>query len=136
MKELLCGADFDKLQKDIQSNLNILLDRINKLRKLWGKPMTVTSGFRSMSDHICIYQQKAKQEGKKFDMSKIPMKSKHLSGQAVDIYDPDFSLTKWCKQNNSKVLFDIGLWCEDDTTVPRLHFQTEKVSSGNRWFKP
>ena len=93
--------------------------------------MIVTSGFRTMEDHIRVYREKGIT-----DVTKIPMKSLHLTGKAIDIYDPNFELTDWCKLNNSKILKEVGLWCEDDKSVKRLHFQTSPPRSGSRWFKP
>lgn len=135
MNELLNGADFNSLTKDIQDSLTILLERMNKLRVLWGRPMQVTSGLRTMKHHIEIYQRTAERKGITFDMSQVPLKSKHLYGQAVDILDPVGSLYNWCK-SNTKVLEDCKLWCEDDMTVPRIHFQIVPPTSNSRWFKP
>lgn len=86
---------------EIDSNLAILLERVNKIRSEWGKPMTVTSGLRSMEDHLRIYADKGIT-----DPSKIPMKSKHLVGAAVDISDPDLEITAWLKENDSQRLID------------------------------
>ena len=65
------------------SNLLLLLMKINKVREAYGRQMVVTSGLRSMEDHLRIYREKGIT-----DKSRIPMKSKHLLGQAVDIADP------------------------------------------------
>lgn len=131
MKELLNKKyKLEDQPQDIQDNLNILLEKVNKIRQLWGKPMSVTSGLRSMEDHLRIYAQKGIT-----DKSKIPMKSKHLYGQAVDIYDPDLSLTEWLKENDSQILKDVGLWCEEGNKN-WVHFQIVPPKSGNRWFLP
>ena len=92
--------------------------------------MTVTSGLRTMEDHLRIYAAKGIT-----DTSKIPMKSKHLYGQAVDISDPDLELTAWSKENNSQRLIDAGLWCEEGNSN-WTHFQILPPKSGNRWFLP
>lgn len=114
-----------------KENLRELLEKINKLRKLWGKQMRITSGYRTMKKHIQIYQDKGITDSKK-----IPMQSKHLYCQAVDVYDPEFELTKFCKEH-TKEMEEIGIWFEDDMSVPRLHIQIVPPSkSGNRWFKP
>ena len=83
-----------------------------------------------METHLRIYKEKGIT-----DKNKIPMKSKHLTCQAVDIADAKFFLTNWCKENE-EVLKEIGLWCEDDVTVKRLHLQIVPPTSGKRWFKP
>jgi uncharacterized protein YcbK (DUF882 family) len=131
LKEILNRTEYNTLSKEIQDNLIILLDKINKIRDKYGNPMTITSGFRSEQDHLRIYKNKGIT-----DKSKVPMKSKHLYGQAVDIYDPDKKLQAWCK-NNIHVLEEIGLWMEDfDHTPNWCHFQAVPPKSGNRFFKP
>ncbi len=67
--------------------------------------------------------------------------SYHLTGRAVDLPDPDRTLTAWCV-NNLEVLAEIGLWMED----PRwtydgngdhwVHVQTVPPKSGRRVFVP
>lgn len=111
MDELLKGADLNDQDQSIQDNLATLLDRINQVRTLWGKPMTVTSGLRTKADQIRVYREKAEQAGKPFDESKVPMGSAHIKGAAVDIYDPTGELNQWCK-DNEEVLRGIGLWLE------------------------
>jgi uncharacterized protein YcbK (DUF882 family) len=115
---------------EIQANLAILLEKINKIRALWGKPMTVTSGLRTMEDHLRIYANKGIT-----DPAKIPMHSKHLIGAAVDISDPDLYLTAWLKENDSQRLKDAELWCEEGNRN-WTHFQILPPGSGVRWFNP
>ena len=130
MKELIGKHDLKDLPQEHQDNLYILLERVNNVRSLWGKSMTVTSGYRSMEEHLAIYAKKGIT-----DKTKIPTKSKHLFGQAVDIFDPDLSLTKWLKENNSQRLIDIKFWCEEGNKN-WVHFQISPPNSGNRWFLP
>lgn len=130
MKEILKGVELESLPKDHQDNLAILLERINKVRAAYGKAMNVSSGYRSMEGHLRIYKQKGIT-----DQSKIPMKSNHLFGRAVDIAD-NGSLQKWCK-DNVKTLEEIGLWMESfDATPTWVHFQINPPRSGNRFFNP
>ena len=124
-----------KTTEEQQANLDILLERINVIRKEWNKPMTITSGFRSTEDHLRIYKEIATRNKKEFDATKVPMKSKHLAGAACDVLDSDGSLMKWCREN-VELLEKTGLWIEDDTSVPRVHFQIFAPKSGNRFFKP
>lgn len=131
MDELLKGAKFDDLAPEIQANLTVLLAKLNLVRTAWGKPMTSTSGLRTMADHLRIYAAKGIT-----DQSKIPMKSKHLSGEADDISDPKRELQAWCKTNEAK-LAEIGLWMEDFSATPAwVHFQIVPPKSGKRWFMP
>lgn len=128
--EIMGKTDYNSLPKDQQASIMTLLERVNRIRSLWNKGMTVTSGYRSMEDHLRIYKEKGIT-----DQSKIPMQSKHLYGQAVDIFDPDLSLTKWLKENNSQRLIDAQLWCEEGNKN-WVHFQILPPKSGNRWFLP
>jgi len=130
MPELIhAPIPLESLPQDQRDNLAVLLERVNQIRALWGKPMTVTSGYRTMADHLRIYAEKGIT-----DPAKIPMQSKHLYGQAVDISDPDLAITAWLKAN-PQILEDAGLWCEDGNSN-WLHLQNQPPRSGNRWFLP
>lgn len=135
-EEILMGrVKESELSSELKSNLEILLKKMNELRSKYGKPMKVTSGYRSKEDQIRIYKDKGIT-----DVSKIPMKSKHLYCQAVDISDPNKDLQKWCKQNES-VLKEIGLWMEDFSATPNwVHFQAVPYASWKEgkslWFNP
>lgn len=125
----------DELSPELQENLKILVEKINKIRNAYGKPMIVTSGLRTMEDHLRIYKNKGIT-----DTSKIPMKSKHLYCQAVDISDPNQELQGWCK-NNVALLEEVGLWLESfDATHNWVHFQIVPYGSWkegkSRWFNP
>lgn len=109
---------------EIDANLAILLDRINKVRTAWGKPMIVTSGLRDEAK-----QQALIAEGK----SNAPH-SHHLTGEAVDILDEDGSLHAWTKENE-KLMEEIGLWMEE-RQGPWQHYQIVPPKSGHRWFLP
>lgn len=105
-----------------QANLEILLERLNKVRALYGKSMTVTSGIRSMVEQMRINP-------------KAP-NSKHIHGQAADIYDPNQELQTWC-YDNVEHLEEIGLWCEAFKATPNwVHFQITSPHSGLRFFNP
>lgn len=130
MKELLNGKyKLEDQSDEIQKNLAFLLERVNKIRKLWGKSMTVTSGLRTLEDHLRIYAAKGIT-----DKTKIPMKSRHLIGAAVDIADEGLLLTKWLK-DKPDVLVDAQLWCEEGNKN-WVHFQIVPPASGSRWFLP
>lgn len=118
-----------KTTPQVDANLLILLDKINIIRTVYGIPMIVDSGYRSIEDHLRIYREKGIT-----DKTKIPMKSKHLYGQAVDIADHEGKLMLWCKANTQE-LERAGLWCEDGTHG-WVHFQIIPPSSGHRFFLP
>ncbi len=109
---------------EIDKNLADLLTKINKVRDAYGIPMIVTSGLRSE-----MQQQRLIADGK----SKAT-KSRHLTGQAVDIYDPTGKLFTWC-QSNVTLLEEAGLWCETKQDG-WVHFQTVAPHSGLRFFNP
>lgn len=116
---------------ELEKNLEELLLKMNKVRKAYGLPMIITSGYRSMEDHLRVYRNKGIT-----DKSKIPMKSKHLFCQAVDVSDPNGDLKKWIKEN-IKLMEEIGLWFEDfDATTNWVHFQIIPPASKNRFFRP
>jgi hypothetical protein len=105
---------------DKQRNLDILLERINKLRLLWAKPMYVTSGLRTLEDQMRINP-------------KAPH-SKHVIGAAVDISDAHGALMQWLLSDPS-LLSQVELWCEADTHG-WVHFQCIPPLSNKRFFLP
>jgi hypothetical protein len=63
-------------------------------------------------------------------------RSHHIDCRAVDVYDPDGDLRKWCVENE-KTLEAVGLWMEDPGCTPSwCHLQTEPPGSGKRVFLP
>lgn len=103
-------------------NLATLLERMNVIRKVYGKPMVVTSGLRSDADQARI--------------NPGAPRSNHLKGAACDILDASGDLQKWVKANVS-VLETVGLWCEDfGSTSNWCHFQIYPPKSGKRFFIP
>jgi len=116
---------------EIAQNLEALLRALNVVRKAWGQPMTVTSGLRSREHQIEVYRLKGIT-----DLSKIPLQSAHLTGQAADILDLNGSLGEWLK-NNIEVLIECELYVEHlDFTRGWAHLQTRPPASHNRFFIP
>lgn len=109
---------------EIDANLLILLTKINQVRASYGVPMIVTSGLRDQAQ-----QQQLIAEGK----SNAP-KSHHLTGEAVDVYDPDGKLDIWTRENVA-LLESLGLWLEE-RVGSWVHFQCVPPTSGKRWFLP
>jgi len=63
-------------------------------------------------------------------------KSKHKTGNAVDIYDPERMFASWVMANKGK-LADAGLYTEDSRWTPSwLHLQNIKPNSGQIVFRP
>lgn len=138
LKEIIKDVNFSSLPKPTQDNLMTLLERVNKVRDAYGKAMVVSSGLRTMEQHLAIYKAKGIT-----DQSKIPMKSRHLIGAACDFSDSKKELQEWCKKNES-LLKTIGLWMEnfDYTSKPNawVHFQClpygSYVDGKSLWFVP
>lgn len=66
------------------------------------------------------------------------VKSKHITGQAVDIYDPDGDLDDWLMtQDGQTTMAKLGLWHEHPSaTKGWAHLQSVPPRSGRRTFYP
>lgn len=64
--------------------------------------------------------------------------SKHMTGQAIDLYDPDGDLDEWLMTGEGQAaLTAIGLWMEHpSSTKTWSHVQTIPPRSGRRTFYP
>ena len=63
-------------------------------------------------------------------------KSKHMTCEAIDLYDPEGAIDQWAL-DNPLVLAEIGLWQEHPSaTKGWAHFQIVPPRSGNRVFYP
>lgn len=134
LQEIISDADWKNIPEEHSANIGKLLVKVNQFRNAYGKPLRVTSGYRSMEKHLAIYAAKGIT-----DQSKIPMKSRHLSGLAVDlvpIEDDIKHLQDWVL-DNVKLMGEIGLWFESfDYTPTWVHCQIVSPKSGNRFFVP
>lgn len=107
---------------NIQQNMQDLLLRINVVRKCYGIPMKVNSGYRTVTEQLKI--------------NPAAPNSKHCEGRAIDIADADGALKAWAK-DNLDVFEAVGLWLEDfDATKTWLHAQSVPPKSMKRVFKP
>lgn len=131
LKELLTSPCDNKEHLE---NLEDLLVKLNAFRSAYGKPLRVTSGYRSLEKHLAIYAAKGIT-----DKTQIPMKSNHLFGLAADlvpIEDDVKHFQDWILAN-VKLMEEIGIWFEDfDYTKTWVHVQIVPPKSGNRFFKP
>jgi hypothetical protein len=124
-EEILMGrAKLEDLAPDIQDNIKVLHERINVIRKAYGKPMKVNDGLRFQKDQP----------------KNAAAKSKHLIGAAIDIDDDDEgTLWHWLK-DNLELLQQVGLWLEDPRWTHGngtwMHFQIVPPASGKRIFIP
>lgn len=66
------------------------------------------------------------------------VKSKHMTGQAIDIYDPSGDLDEWLLTGEGQAaMVALGLWQEHPSaTKGWAHVQTVPPNSGRRTFFP
>ena len=116
-KEILMNRDEEyPLTPEMEDNLSKLLEAVNKLRTLYGKPMYVSSGYRP---------------GKYNEAAGGAKKSAHLVCKAVDFKDVNEELETWI---TDEILEQCGLWREDpEKTKGWVH--VDIVPRKNRTFK-
>lgn len=106
---------------ELEPKLAALLESLNLLRKEYGKPMRVTSGYRTPERNARVGGAKG---------------SLHMQALACDFADQDGSLARWCL-NNLDALDRAGLYLEDPGYTPGwVHVQAKPPKSGKRVFKP
>lgn len=130
--ELLSGNCISDVPQGHQINLAELQKRLQLVRDAWGRPMNVTSGYRSLQQHLRIYHKLGKHG------DQVPMNSAHLSGLAADFADhPDGALYAWLREDPKgiAVMERAGLYGEEGTNG-WVHLQSRAPRSGKRWFKP
>jgi trimethylamine:corrinoid methyltransferase-like protein len=130
-------AVLNELNDTHLANVNILVPRINDLLERFGEYRAVTSGIRTMADHTRIYKEiNAKRKAQGLPERPVPMSSKHLSCEAVDLEDANDKLKNWCMKNLD-ILEEIGLWMEHPSATDTwCHLQCVAPKSGNRVFYP
>lgn len=102
-----CGLDAKPLLKE----------KINKIRELYGKPISLTCAARCPTHNAVV---------------KGAKNSAHISGEAADMVRTE-ELLKLIQSN----LVTLDLYMEDPSvTHTWIHIQTRKTASGIRVFKP
>ncbi len=122
-EEVLMGRDKDfPLDAEQEANLELLLKCLNEFRAIYGKPMTVTSGYRPAAINATV--------------KGAAKKSNHIMCLACDFRDTDGELDKWCL-TNLDVLIKCGLYLESPAHTPNwCHLQCKPPKSKNRIFLP
>ena len=111
-----------ELTDDIRLNSAITVDRANQLMIAAHLDLGLRSGWRPAAANKAIPGAAAK--------------SKHMTGQAVDIVDDEGELDDWCLDNPQR-LERIGLWQEHPSfTKGWCHVQIVPPKSGKRVFYP
>lgn len=123
----------EPVSNEINSNVLILLDKVNALIRIARRdgvdfdesPRTrscVTSGWRSPKHNASLWN--------------AAPKSKHMTGQAIDLYDPEGEIDDWCI-NNKHELAAVGLYMEHPSaTKGWCHLQSVPPKSKRRVFYP
>ena len=123
--EVLMGRDKqypNDYTKEVSDNIDRILEPLNVVRKVYNKPMYVSSGWRPLS-----VNEKLSNAGKK---------SNHIKGLAVDFKDSDGKLRDWIL-GNLEWLAGLGFYFEDFRWTPGwAHFQIVPPRSKNRIFVP
>lgn len=120
------------------ANLKTLVPKINRLEEKYladtGHTLKITSGLRTMAEHLAIYARKGIT-----DVKKIPMQSRHLVGHAVDVVPVGATVAdfqEWVKEN-LELCEELGLYFEDFAhTLTWVHIQDVPPASGKRFFIP
>jgi hypothetical protein len=98
-----------------------LLAAINYVRGVYGKALSVSSGYRPG-----VFNRAAGGA----------VGSAHETCEAIDLYDADGAFAEWCLANLD-VLEKAGLYLEDPAHTPGwVHLQTRAPRSGKRVFLP
>lgn len=110
------------LSSEQEANLQALIGVLNKVRGLYGKSLTVSSGYRPAAINAAVGGAK---------------KSNHMMCLAVDIADKDGVFTKWVMDNLDKVK-ECGVEAIEDPKYTRgwTHLQIVPVKSGKFVFTP
>lgn len=103
-EEILMNREIDyPLSIEQKGNLKNLLTALNKFRVAYGKPMTVSSGYRPAAINATV--------------KGAAKKSAHMECMACDFVDKDGALDAFCLKNLA-LLADIGLWLESPDRTP------------------
>ena len=107
---------------EIRENAEALLLRVNGLCAFMGIRPTVNSGWRTPAYNATV--------------PNASPTSKHMTGQAIDLGDPDGSIDQYLFDNQN-VLETFKLWLEHPaSTRGWSHCQSVPPKSGNRVFFP
>lgn len=119
--EYLMGRDKQApLDVTMRKNMEKLLIACNLIRDLYGKPMTVSSGYRPTSVNAAT--------------PGSAKASAHLTCEACDFEDKDRKLIQWLLRNMD-ILERAGLYMESPINTPTwVHVQTRAPRSGKRVF--
>lgn len=111
-----------ELTDEKRANAATTVARANMLLDRFGEERTVNSGWRPAAYNAMV--------------PNAALRSKHITCEAIDLFDPEGDLDSWCMDNKA-VLAEIGLWLEHPaSTKGWCHVQIVPPKSGNRVFFP
>lgn len=110
------------LTQRIRDNAAVTMARAIMLLEAAGVSTTISSGWRPPAINAGVKGAAAK--------------SKHMTGEAIDLADPKGDLGRWCLENLA-TLERLGLWLEHPSKTPTwVHLQIVPPGSGRRVFYP
>ena len=107
------------LDEALKQNMKALLSKLDTVRLDWGRPLSISSGYRP---------------GKYNQAAGGAKSSAHLTCEAVDIVDQTGDLADFLTEDR---LIAYGLYLENPARTPGwCHLQTRATKSGARIFNP
>lgn len=134
-----------RLTPEQTANQERLLAALKELESAFGKPLVVTCGVRSWSEHESIYKRLGRKPPKGSAHLIVTGEGKPGLCAAADIWDQDKSLWKFLaadidrahKDARPSLVERLGLYLEDGSFTPNwVHVQLNAPASGNRIFIP
>lgn len=144
IEDLHRGVERYDIPEKYYQNLLDLLPRVNAIEAAYfaqyGMPLESTNGFRTWAMHKEIYQRiNDARIIQKIDEVPIPLHSAHLTGNGVDLFDPEKKLQSILA--DEVLLRDNDLWSEGFAwTRTWVHIQNKQyrswVPGGTHFFRP
>ena len=120
---LMNRIKYEDLTPEMKSNLDRLVVALNVVRTAYGKPMTVSSGYRSPEQNAAL--------------ANSAKRSLHMELKACDFKDADGKLDQWCLEHQD-LLESAGLWQENPAntgTWCHLDISTSRDTKKKREYK-
>lgn len=123
------------LSADIRRNAETMVELVNKLLTL-AKVAGVTLETNPRTGTIVSSGWRPPEVNA--NTPNAATRSKHMTGQALDLFDPDGDLDDWLMTDDGqRAMADLGLWHENPAaTKGWAHLQTVSPRSGRRTFYP
>jgi len=148
LNEIVKPEVFGRISIDHRLHISHIHYAVNCIRSHFKNPLIINdyvsrfySGYRTIEEHIKLYDLlNEKRLMKNKPRLSVPMKSQHLIGAAVDLFDPTFEIKKWVL-DHLDIIERLDLYMEDfDATGGIdggwLHIGLYPPQSGKRFFKP